>query len=80
MPTTSGPRMEYLEPMSCEVHHACICKEDMLIDSIEALASIVAGVDKYEKTLAPYDKIKFRKFFFAIPSARSILRRARRYT
>jgi hypothetical protein len=52
----------------------------MLIDSIEALASIVAGVDKYEKTLAPYDKIKFRKFFFAIPSARSILRRARRYT
>jgi len=67
--------------MSCEGgHHACICKEDMLIDSIEALASIVAGVDKYEKTLAPYDKIKFRKFFFAIPSARSILRRARRYT
>ena len=66
--------------MACEVHHACPCQSDLLIEAVEALASIVAGVDKYEKTLAPYDKIKFRKFFFAIPSARSILRRARRYT
>ncbi len=61
-------------------HHACPCREEILIDAIEALASIVSGVEKYEDTLAPYDKIKFRKFFFAIPSARSILRRARRYT
>ena len=66
--------------MACEVHHACPCQSDLLIEAVEALASIVAGVDKYEKTLAPYDKIKFRKLFFAIPSARSILRRARRYT
>ncbi len=67
--------------MSCHNHHhACPCREDLLIDAVEALASIVAGVEKYEDTLATYDKIKFRKFFFAIPSARSILRRARRYT
>lgn len=73
--------MEDLKPMSCHNHHhACPCREELLTDAIEALASIVAGVEKYEDTLAPYDKIKFRKFFFAIPSARSILRRARRYT
>ncbi len=68
--------------MSCHggTHFACECQRELLDDALDALASIVAGVDKYEKTLAPYDKIKFRKFFFAIPSARSILRRARRYT
>jgi hypothetical protein len=68
--------------MSCHggTHFSCECQRELLDDALDALASIVAGVDKYEKTLAPYDKIKFRKFFFAIPSARSILRRARRYT
>jgi hypothetical protein len=73
--------MEDLKPMNCHNHHhACPCREELLTDAIEALASIVVGVDKYERTLAPYDKIEFRKFFFAIPSARSILIRARRYT
>lgn len=66
--------------MSCLTHHICPCQSEIVSDALDALASIVAGVEKYEDTLAPYDKIKFRKFFFAIPSARSILRRARRYT
>lgn len=73
--------MEDLKQMNCHNHHhACPCREELLTDAIEALASIVAGVDKYEKALAPYDKTLFRRAFYAIPSARSILRRARRYT
>lgn len=63
--------------MSCTMHHSCICREDMLIESVEALASIVAGIDKYEAGLAPQNKIKFRQFLYAIPSAKSILRRSR---
>lgn len=63
--------------MACEVHHACPCQSDLLIEAVEALASIVAGVDKYEKALSPYDKTLFRRAFYSIPSARSVLRRAR---
>lgn len=64
--------------MSCHNHHhACPCREELLIDAVEALASIVAGVEKYEETLAPYDKTLFRRAFYAFPSARSVLRRAR---
>lgn len=64
--------------MSCHNHHnACPCREELLTDAIEALASFMADVDKYEKTLASYDKVNFRQAFYAIPSARSVLRRAR---
>jgi hypothetical protein len=67
--------------MSCHggTHFSCECQRELLDDALDALASIVAGVDKYEKALAPYDKIAFRRFFHAIPSARSVLRRHRRH-
>lgn len=79
MPTASGPCMEDLKPMNCHNHHhACPCREELFMETLEALASIVDSVDAYEKSLAPYDKVTYRKFFLSIPSARSVLRRGGR--
>lgn len=64
--------------MSCEGgHHACVCKSELLYDSIEALAHILAGLERYREGLSHYDRTTLTKQVHGIPGAISVLRRAR---
>lgn len=63
--------------MNCAAHYACPCKEEMLADAVEALASLLASFDRHDEAIAPHDRIKYRKRFHAVPSAKSVLRRYR---
>lgn len=66
------------EIMSCEGgHHACICKSELLYDAVDSLAKIMAGLDRYREGLALYDRGRLAKSVQGIPSALSVLRRAR---
>lgn len=64
--------------MSCEGgHHACICKSELLYDAVDSLAKIMAGLERYREGLALYDRGRLTKSVQGIPSALSVLRRAR---
>lgn len=63
--------------MSCQLHHSCVCREDLLIESVEALTHIVAGLEKYRETLGCLDKGKLKRTIEAIPSAKSVINRYR---
>lgn len=63
--------------MSCSQHHSCICRDDLMIEAIEALVSLVNGIDKYRASLAPHDRITLAHFIHAMPSAKSVINRSR---
>jgi len=74
----SGPRVEDFEPMSCHgLHHAYECKEELLRDAIDSLSEILVGLEKYREGLSYYDRGLLSKTIHGIPSAVSVLRRAR---
>lgn len=66
--------------MSCHggTHFACECQRELLEDALEALISLVSGIDKYRASLAPYDRIALARFIHAMPSAKSVINRSRR--
>lgn len=64
--------------MSCEGgHHACVCKDELLYDAVDSLAKIISGLERYRDGLAMYDRGILTKSVQGIPSALSVLRRAR---
>jgi hypothetical protein len=64
--------------MSCEGgHHACVCKSELLYDAIEALAHILAGIERSREGLSHYDRTTLTKKVHGIPGAISVLSRAR---
>lgn len=68
--------------MSCHggTHFACECQRELLDDALESLAHIIAGLDKYREGLSYYERGLLTKAVHGIPSAVSVLRRARRST
>ena len=63
--------------MSCHsLHHACECKEELLLDAIDSLSEILSGLEKYRESIAIYDRIKLSKTVHGIPGAISVIRRA----
>jgi hypothetical protein len=47
-------------------------------DAIDSLSEILAGLEKYRESLAPYDRIGLSKAIHGIPGAVSVIRRARK--
>jgi hypothetical protein len=64
--------------MSCRgLHQICPCKEELLDDAVDSLAHLLAGLEKYREGLSHYDRGLLSKTIHGIPSAVSVLRRAR---
>ena len=65
--------------MSCHggTHFSCECQRELLENALEALVSVVSGIDKYRETLSVTDKTRLTHFIHALPSARSVIRRSR---
>jgi hypothetical protein len=71
--------MEDFKPMSCHgLHHACECKEELLRDAIDSLSEILAGLEKYRKTLSLKQQVVFRAHTYGLKMAESVLVRARK--
>lgn len=65
--------------MSCHgLHHSCDCRYELMRDAIDSLSEILAGLEKYRESLAPYDRIGLSKAIHGIPGAVSVIRRARK--
>ena len=64
--------------MACGTHHACPCREDMLIDAVDALKELVHGIEDYKDSIAVIDRVKLGKFIYSLPSAKSVMNRSRR--
>ena len=66
--------------MSCHgLHHACVCRQELEEDLVDALARTVQGIEKYIKSLSPHDQAGiYSRFDLGLKSARSVLRRARK--
>ena len=72
--------MDILEvrEMSCHgLCHICGCKEDILLDSVRVLKSIVKGVEAYEERLNPNGVKILHQIIDSLPEAREVLVRAR---
>lgn len=79
MPTASGPRMEDFEPMSCHgLHHSCDFRYELMWDAIDSLSEILAGLEKYRKTLSLKQQVVFRAHTYGLKMAESVLVRARK--
>ena len=64
--------------MSCHgLHHSCDCRYELMRDAIDSLSEILAGLEKYREGLSQYDRGLLSKTIHGIPSAVSVLRRAR---
>ena len=64
--------------MSCVTHHACPCREDMLIEAVDALRELVRGIEEYRDSIAVIDRVKLGKFIYSLPSAKSVINHSRR--
>lgn len=64
--------------MSCRgLHQICPCNQELLDDAVDSLAHLLAGLEKYREGLSQYDRGLLSKTIHGIPSAVSVLRRAR---
>lgn len=65
--------------MSCRgLHQICPCNQELLDDAIDSLEHILDGLDIYREGLSFYERGLLSKTVQGIPSAISVLRRARR--
>lgn len=63
--------------MACNgLHHSCECRYELMMDAIDSLTQILAGLGKYRESLAIYDRITLSKTVHGIPGAISVIRRA----
>lgn len=65
--------------MGCNgLHHACQCKDDLLLDLVESLGEILAGLNNYRESLPMYDRIPLGKSITGVNRAVVVLNKAKR--
>ena len=64
--------------MSCGgLHHACECRQELLDDALDAISTMVTGIERFlEENPKMRNKI-YTDFFIWLPSSKSVLKRSR---